>query len=156
MVAGKKSSSKKAARKNENKTQPTKVSVEKFLKQIEHEKKREEAFILLELFKSVTKLEPKMWGNSIIGFGSYHYKYDSGREGDFLVTGFSPRKAKHSIYLMAGFNHLDEELEQLGKHKKSVGCLYVNKLEDIDLKVLKKMIQKSLKVMKKNYEVTME
>lgn len=156
MVAGKKSSAKNSSNKNENKTKPTKASVEKFLNQIEHEKKREEAFVLLELFKSVTKMEPKMWGDSIIGFGSYHYKYDSGREGDILVTGFSPRKSKHSLYLMAGFNHLEQELKQLGKHKKSVGCLYVNKLDDIDLKVLKKMIQKSLSVMKKNYEVTME
>ena len=135
--------------KAEYKTKPTRKNPDNFLRQIDHEKKREEAFQLLELFKSVTKMEPKMWGNYIVGFGKYHYRYESGREGDFLVTGFSPRKTKHSIYLLSGFSELQDELAQLGKYKTGSSCLYINKLEDVDMKILKKMIQKSLKIMKK-------
>jgi hypothetical protein len=140
-----------SSKKSQNKTVATDASVIDFLETVTPEKKKEEAYRLLELFKSVTKLEPKMWGSSIIGFGTYHYKYDSGREGDFLLTGFSPRKAKHSIYILSGFSSHDDLMSKLGKYKTGKSCLYVNKLDDIDLKVLKQLIKKSVKYIKEKY-----
>jgi hypothetical protein len=99
--------------------------------------------------KKITMEEPKMWGPSIVGFGNYHYKYESGREGDWFLTGFSPRKASLTLYIMAGFKEYDELLEKLGKHKTGSSCLYVNKLEDVDLKVLTQLIKQSVQKMKK-------
>ena len=98
--------------------------------------------------KKITKEEPKMWGPSIIGFGSYHYKYASGREGDFFLTGFSPRKQSLTLYIISGFKRYDELMKKLGKHKTGSSCLYINKLEDIDMKVLKELITESVKYMK--------
>ena len=132
----------------ELKTKPNKVSVEKFLKSIKDEKKREDSFKVLELMKKITKEEPVMWGPSIVGFGKYHYKYASGREGDWFLTGFSPRKQNLTLYIMSGFKRYKELMKKLGKHKTGSSCLYINKLEDIDMKVLKELITESVKYMK--------
>ena len=133
----------------ENKTKPTAKSVEAFLKRVEDPKRREDAFAVLALMKKITKEQPVIWGDSLIGFGSYHYKYDSGREGDFFITGFSPRKTALTLYLMSGFKPFDDLMSKLGKYKTGKGCLYIKKLEDVDLKVLEKLIRESVKVMKK-------
>ncbi len=136
----------------ENKTKPEKTSVAEFLNAVEDEQKKKDSFALLELFKSITQEEPVMWGPSIIGFGEYHYKYASGREGDFLITGFSPRKAALTLYLMGCMeNEFAPFMEKLGKYKKSVGCIYVKKLADIDLDVLKQLIAESYSFMKEKY-----
>ncbi len=132
----------------ELKTKPNKVSVEKFLKSIKDEKKREDSFKVLELMKKITKEEPVMWGPSIVGFGRYHYKYASGREGDWFLTGFSPRKQNLTIYIMSGFKRNNELMKKLGKHKTGSSCLYINRLEDLDMKILKELITESLKYMK--------
>ncbi|MFN3235586.1 MAG: DUF1801 domain-containing protein [Pseudomonadales bacterium] len=137
-----------------NKTQPTKASVTKFLNNIEHDTRRADGKRLLELFKEITGEKPVMWGDSIVGFGQYHYKYASGREGDFLMTGFSPRKSNLSLYVMDGFKQRDQLLAKLGKHKTSVACLYINKLSDVDESVLKQLIQKSYEHMQKTYPRT--
>ncbi len=130
----------------ENKTQETDTAIEDFIASVEPEAKREDAKVLDALFRKVTGEEPKMWGPSIIGYGKYHYKYASGREGDWMRTGFSPRKAKHSLYLTGGYcdelaaGERKEILERLGKHSEGKSCLYINKLADIDLEVLEEMI----------------
>ena len=142
---------------SENVTRPTQVSVEEFIDSIDHARKREEAHQLDAIFRRVTLEEPVMWGPSMIGYGSYHYKYDSGREGDFLRTGFSPHKAKHSIYLMGGYcdpvtgGKNDELLARLGKYSKGASCLYVNKLADIDIEVLEEMIAFNWEAMNRLY-----
>lgn len=135
----------------ELKTKPTTMSVEKFLNSVEDEKKRSDSFKILEMMKQVTKEKPKMWGPSIVGFGKYHYKYESGHEGDMCITGFSPRKQNLTIYIVPGFTKYDDLLSKLGKVKTSVSCLYIKKLEDVDEKVLKKLIERSVKDMKKMY-----
>jgi hypothetical protein len=127
----------------ENKTQKTDASVTDFLNGVADEQKRRDSFILLDLMSQVTGLEPKMWGPSMIGFGDVHYKYASGREGDMFKVGFSPRKQNLTIYITDGFAHYQELLAKLGKHKTSVSCLYVNKLADIDLAVLREMVSRS-------------
>ena len=135
----------------ENKTKATKASVKQFLDSVTDEKKREDAKVILKLMKEITKQPPKMWGPSIVGFGEYHYKYESGREGDFLITGFSPRKAALTIYIVAGFKKYDDLMKKLGKYKTGVSCLYIKKLEDIDMKILKQLIEQSYKYMVKKY-----
>ena len=126
----------------ENKTQKTTLSVEDFINSVEHEGKRKDGFEILEMMKTITKEEPRMWGTSIIGFGDVRYKYASGREGDWFKVGFSPRKANISLYLMGcDVSKADEMLGRLGKHKTGKGCLYINKLADIDKEVLKEMIK---------------
>lgn len=132
----------------ELKTKPTKSSVEKFLNKVEDKKKQEDSFKVLELMKKITKEEPKMWGPSIVGFGKYHYKYASGREGDFFLTGFSPRKQSLTIYIISGFKKFDGLMKKLGKFKTGSSCLYIKKLEDVDLKILKELISQSVKYMK--------
>ena len=132
----------------ELKTKPNKLSVEKFLNSIKDEKKKADSFKVLELMKKITKEEPVMWGPSIVGFGKYHYKYASGREGEFFVTGFSPRKQNLTLYIMSGFKKYDGLMKKLGKYKTGSSCLYINKLEDVDLKVLKSLITESVKYMK--------
>lgn len=123
-----------------------------FINSIENEQRRNDALQLLEIFKEVTGLEPKMWGTSIIGFGSYHYKSERSRqEGDWPLTGFSPRKQNLSIYIMTGFDDFKDILSKIGKFKNSVSCLYVNKLSDIDIEQLKKLIKQSVVAMKKRY-----
>lgn len=136
----------------ELKTKPTKEKAEDFLKTIEPEQKRLDSFALLEIFKKVTKEKPVMWGTAIIGFGMYHYKSErSSQEGYWPLTGFSPRKQNLTLYLMNGFKDDENLLKKLGKHKTSVGCLYINKLSDIDVKILTKLIEKSFKQMKTLY-----
>jgi hypothetical protein len=131
--------------KYELKTKVNDTSVVNFLNKIDDEHKRNESFQLLDIFAKLSGHEPKMWGNSIIGFGSYHYKYASGQEGEWMKLGFSPRKQKFSIYIMSGFDKLEKNLEKLGKYKTGKACLYVNKLADIDLKKLERLITESFK-----------
>ena len=138
--------------KAELKTKENSGDINKFLLSVDNEQKRNDSFVLLELMKKITKEEPKMWGDSIIGFGNYHYKYESGREGDWFLCGFSPRKQNLSIYLMCNFDCLEDLLTDLGKYKKSVGCLYIKKLEDINIKVLEKMIKRAIQILKKKYK----
>jgi hypothetical protein len=127
----------------ELKTKVTKVSVDKFLQGIQNEEKREDCYQILKIMKKATKAEPKMWGTSIIGFGDYHYVYASGREGDWFITGFSPRVQNLTLYMMGGFDQ--ELMKKLGKYKTGKGCLYINKLEDVDTRVLNKLITTSVK-----------
>lgn len=136
------------------KTKPTKASVESHLEEVDNVLRREDAFVMLELMKKITGKKPVLWGNNIIGFGQYHYKYASGQEGDWPVTGFAVRKTNLTIYIMPGFNKFEAELKKLGKHKHSVSCLYVKKLADVDVKILEKMISESIKEMGKLYEIT--
>jgi len=131
----------------ELKTKPNDQNVERFLNGITDEKKRQDCFTILELMKQITQTEPKMWGSSMVGFGSYHYKYESGREGDSFLTGFSPRKQNLTLYIMAGFDQYEELLKTLGKHKTGKSCLYIKRIEDIDLSTLKKLIEQSVKHM---------
>jgi hypothetical protein len=124
----------------ELKTKVNDASVEKFINSVKDEGKIKDSRTLLDLMKKVMKEEPKMWGSSIIGYGTFHYKGKSGREGDWFVTGFSPRKQNMTVYFCLGFKHLEPQLKKLGKFKTSMGCLYFNKLSDIDIKVLKEML----------------
>ncbi len=135
----------------ELKTKPNDQNVETFIDSVEPEWKRDDARELLTFFEKITGEKPVMWGDSLIGYGKYHYKYKSGREGDWFTAGFSPRKANMTIYVMAGFEGQEELLEQLGKYKKSVGCLYVKKLADIDMNVLEQMTKKSIETLKRRY-----
>lgn len=135
---------------SELKTQKTRQDVTAFLNSVEDEKKQRDSFQILKLMQEVTGEEPHMWGDSIVGFGSYHYKYASGREGEWFLTGFSPRKRNLTLYIMAGFDAYDDLMARLGKHKTGKSCLYVNKLEDIDLDVLRELVQQSVTHMKKS------
>jgi hypothetical protein len=128
----------------ENKTQKTDVSVNDFLDSITDEQKRQDGFTLLALMSEITGLEPKMWGASIVGFGDVHYKYASGREGDWFKVGFSPRKQNMTIYIMDGFPKYHDLLARLGKNKTGVSCLYLKKLADVDLRILRELISQSL------------
>ena len=132
----------------ELKTKVTKASVDAFLQGIRDEKQREDCYAILKIMKKATKAEPKMWGTSIIGFGHYHYVYESGREGDWFITGFSPRVQNLTLYMMGGFDA--GLLKKLGKYKTGKGCLYINKLEDVDKKVLSDLIAKSVKKLSKS------
>ena len=139
--------------KNENKTQRNDADVQAFLARAEPARRRDEAQVLLDLMTRATSLEPAMWGDSIVGFGQYHYVYESGREGDHFLVGFAPRKANMVIYIMPGFSDYEKQLAKLGKHKKSVSCLYLGRLANVDMKVLKQLIEKSVKHMRKKYNV---
>lgn len=135
----------------EPKTKPTDASVVAFIEQVESPKKREDAYRLLDIFHEVTGMEPVMWGPSIIGYGSYHYRYASGHEGNAAMTGFSPRKAAHSLYLGMEEERQAELLQKLGKHRVGKACVYVNKLDDIDIGVLKQMIRETVDYVQKLY-----
>ena len=126
------------------KTKPTGKSVEDFLNSVEHPVRRADGFVLLEMMKKITGNEPQMWGPSIIGFGSIHYKYASGRELNWFKTGFSPRKRSLTIYSTTGFEKYKELLSKLGKHKLGKGCLYINKLADVNITFLPELIKKSM------------
>ena len=130
------------------KTQPNDKSVTDFLDNVENDTKREDSFTILELMKKATGVEPIMWGDSIIGFGTYHYKYASGREAEWFLTGFSPRVQNLTLYIMDGFDEYDKLLGNLGKHSTGKSCLYVKRLENIDLEVLKELVEKSVAHMK--------
>jgi hypothetical protein len=132
---------------SELKTKPNDQSVEEYLTRVDDDKKRQDSATILTLMKEVTGAEPMMWGDSIIGFGSYHYKYASGREGDWFLTGFAPRKRNLTLYIMSGFSEYDDLLGRLGKFKTGKSCLYVNKLEDIDLPTLRELVEKSVRHM---------
>ncbi|MEP2029544.1 MAG: DUF1801 domain-containing protein [Paracoccaceae bacterium] len=129
---------------SQNKTRPTSVLIETYLKSIEPPARQTDARALDMLFRKVTGFAPQMWGASIVGYGSYHYIYKSGRDGDFLATGFSARKAALSIYIMPGYANFEHHLSRLGKHKTGRSCLYVNKLADIDMDVLAELIRSGL------------
>ncbi|MBC7878283.1 MAG: DUF1801 domain-containing protein [Anaerolineales bacterium] len=137
------------AKSTELKTKKNEASVEGFLDSVEDEQARKDCYEILKMMKQVTKEEPKMWGATIVGFGSYHYKGKSGREGDWMLTGFSPRKQNLTLYLMGGFDLYKDLLKKLGKYKTSVGCLYIKKLDDVDKKVLKELVTENVKTMKK-------
>ena len=134
---------------SELKTKRNKGDVEAFLSSIPNEKKRQDSFTILELMKQVTGAEPEMWGESIVGFGSYHYKYASGREGDWFVTGFAPRKQNLTLYIMSGFDSYNQLLSKLGKHSTGKSCLYIKKIEDVDMDVLKELVKQSVEHMAK-------
>nr|WP_256558299.1 DUF1801 domain-containing protein [Halobacillus sp. A1] len=133
------------------KTKENDRNVLEFIESVENPRKREDAYALLDIFTEVTGYQAKMWGPTIIGFGSYHYIYDSGHEGDAPLTGFSPRKSKISLYFATGDNKRDELLSSFGKHTTGKACVYLNKLDDIDIKVLKKLIKRSMCFLREKY-----
>ena len=135
----------------ENKTKPTDADVLAFIANIKNKRRRDDAYVLYDSMGRVTGLEPRMWGDSIVGYGQYHYKYASGREGDHLLTGFSPRKAAMTIYIMPGFKPYGDLMAKLGKHKHSVSCLYITRLDAIDIDVLEQLIAASVDRMKSIY-----
>ncbi len=135
----------------ENKTRPTDASVRDYMDGIEDPGRKKDCEEILSLMKEVTGEEPVMWGNSIVGFGSYHYKYDSGREGDMILTGFSNRKQNISIYIMSGFKKHEELLKKIGTFKTGKSCFYIKRLSDIDTDVLKELIQHSVQDVKNRY-----
>ncbi len=128
----------------ENKTQPTTVSVSDFIATVEHPTRRADAETLDAMFRRVTGWRPRMWGPTIIGYGQYHYTYESGRTGDFLATGFSPRKANLVLYIMPGYADFGHIMDRLGKHKLGKSCLYINKLADVDMGVVEELVQAGL------------
>lgn len=128
----------------ENKTQPTDADVDEFIASVEHPTRRSDAETLLAMMRDVTGEEPVMWGPSIVGFGEYHYAYESGREGDWFLAGFSPRKSNLVVYIMSGFPRHAELMAQLGKHRTGSSCLYINKLADVDLDVLRELVRRSV------------
>ena len=139
-------------KKNENKTKATHVNPRAYVTAVEHKTRKADAEVLLDFFARITGMTAKMWGPSLIGYGSYHYKYESGREGDMLITGFSPRKANLVFYIMPGYQDLSEILARLGKHKVGKSCLYINKLADIDMDVLEEIVRFGVAYIRENYE----
>ena len=133
---------------SENKTRPNDQNVTEFLKSVDHKTRREDSFTLLEMMAEITGEEAVLWGSSIVGFGSHHYKYESGREGDMPNVGFSPRKQSMTLYIMPGFDDYEDMLAKLGKHKIGKSCLYVNKLADVDADILRRLIKRSYEHMK--------
>ncbi len=135
----------------ENKTQQNDADVGAFLATVENNTRREDAFKILQMMEDVSGFKAKMWGKSIIGFGSYHYKYDSGREGDSMKVGFSPRKGNLVLYITTGFDKYRDKLKQFGKHKTGKSCLYINKLSDVDQDILRDMIKTDVDHMNEKY-----
>jgi len=132
------------------KTTETKLSVKDFIKKIPDEQRQKDALAIVDIMQKQSGFPPKMWGPAIIGFGNYHYVYESGHEGDSPLIGFSPRKEAFALYLSSAFEKRDELLKQFGKHKSSKACIYIKKIEDINVDVLKKMVAASLKYSKEN------
>jgi Domain of unknown function (DU1801) len=133
----------------ENKTKANDQNVQAFLEKVEDEKKREDCFTLLRLMEEVTGKQAKMWGDTIVGFDQYHYQYASGREGDSFLAGFSPRKQNLTLYIMAGFDEYEPLLSKLGKHSTGKSCLYLKSLKDVDMAILREMVQRSVEHMRK-------
>lgn len=133
----------------ELKTKPTNASVEVFLNKVADEARREDCFAVAHMMEEVTGSKPQMWGEAIVGFGSYHYKYASGQEGDWPLIGFSPRKNDLTLYIMPGFERYQDLMAQLGKHRTGKSCLYIKRLSDVHTPTLKKLIRESVKSMKK-------
>ncbi|MGE3388236.1 MAG: DUF1801 domain-containing protein [Bdellovibrionales bacterium] len=138
----------------ENKTKPTGASVDDYINAIENEERRDDCRTLVKLMSIVTRQKPAMWGPSIVGFGAYHYKYESGREGDSCLTGFSSRKGDISVYLVVSGSDQANLLKQLGKHKMAKACLYIRRLRDVDLKILEQLVRNSVEEVKLRYAVT--
>jgi hypothetical protein len=134
----------------ESKTKRTNASVTAFLDQVSDESRRKDCQTLVRMMKKATKAEPKMWGPSIVGFGDYHYKYASGRENDWFLVGFSPRKRDLTLYIMAGFDKYDALMSKLGKYKTGKSCLYIKRLDDIDPAVLQHLISTSIQHLKRD------
>jgi hypothetical protein len=137
---------------SEMKTKPTDAAVDAFLDEVGDPARRDECRTILELMREVTGAEPKMWVGGMVGFGSYHYRYESGREGDWFVTGFSPRKANLTLYIMAGFDRYEVLLERLGKFKTGKSCLYLKRLSDVDIDVLEELVRESVAHVSGTYE----
>jgi hypothetical protein len=135
----------------QQKTKETDNSVIEFIENVENPKKREDAYKLIDIFTETTGFDAKMWGPSIIGFGSYHYKYESGHEGDAPLVGFSPRKAKVSLYFAPGETKREELLKNFGKYTTGKACVYINKIADIEITVLKELITLSVQFLQKKY-----
>jgi hypothetical protein len=133
----------------ENKTKPTRAGVSVFLDKIKDKALRQDCYAILGMMQEVSECEPTMWGSAIVGFGTYHYVYDSGREGDSILIGFSPRKQNITLYLMGGLANIETELTKLGKHKTGKGCLYIKTLAEVNTAVLKKIFSKSFKESKR-------
>ena len=131
----------------ELKTKETTESVSAFLDKIADKGRREDCLAVLDIMRAVTKEEPRRWGTSIVGFGRYHYKYASGREGEWMITGFSPRKGDLTLYIMGGFDKFSDLMKSLGKYKTGKSCLYIKRLADVDIKVLRKLVGESVKLM---------
>lgn len=134
----------------ELKTKVNDASVDEFLKGVKDETTREDCYKLIELMSKAAKAPPKMWGASIVGFGSYHYKYASGREGNWMLVGFSPRKQNLTLYIMSGFEEYDSLLNRLGKHATGKSCLYIKRLADVDMNALRELVTRSVKHMQKS------
>lgn len=135
----------------ELKTKPTEQSVAEFLQGVSPEQKRRDCWTLVELMRQATGSEPRMWGSSMVGFGSYHYKYASGQEGDYFLTGFAPRKQNLTVYIMAGFDRYGDLMGKLGKYTAGKSCLYLKRLDDIDLPALQELIRQSVNDMVQTY-----
>lgn len=135
----------------DTKTKPTTQDVAEFLDGVENETRREDGRALLAMMQDVTGEEPRMWGPSMIGFGGYHYRYESGHEGDMFRVGFSPRKAELSVYLLPGAERYAELLARLGKHRMGKSCLYIRKLADVDMTVLRELVETSVAEMRRRY-----
>ncbi len=134
-----------------NKTQKTQVDPRDFIATVENEVRRDDSYAVLEMMKEITGEEPKMWGPSIVGFGDYHYKYESGHEGDFFQVGFSPRKNALTLYILSGFSRYNDLMERLGKFKTGKSCLYIKKLEDVDSEVLRELVAESVAFVREKY-----
>jgi len=133
----------------EIKTKQNDSCVTDFLNSVSDEKKRQDSFTILELMQEVTGAQPKMWGDSIVGFGTYHYKYASGREGDWFLVGFSPRKQNLTLYIMSGLDQSENLLQDLGKYTTGKSCLYIKRVADIDLQTLQKLVERSVEHMER-------
>lgn len=136
----------------ENKTKATKASVTEFINSIDDKEKRADVRKVAAMMRRATGKRAKMWGSSIVGYGNYHYKYESGREGDFMLTGFSPRKQALTVYIIPGFSHFEKLMAKLGKYKTGRSCLYIKRLSDVDEKILERLIDSSVKHMHKTYK----
>jgi hypothetical protein len=133
----------------ELKTKRTTASVDDFLNAIENDQVRQDSWTLVDIMQKTTKAKPELWGSGLVGFGRYHYKYASGREGDWMLVAFAPRKDRITLYLMTGFEHYKELMAQLGKHSHGKGCLHIKRLSDIHLPTLKKLVKESVEHLKK-------
>jgi len=138
--------------KYQNKTRETDASVEDYLDQLENPQSRQDCYALIDMMQDITGKPPKMWGDSMVGFGNYHYKYNSGHEGDYFLTGFAPRKRELTIYIVQGFSAYPDLMEKIGKHRKGKSCLYVKHLDQLDQEVLKELISNSVAFMHRAYE----
>ncbi len=135
-----------------NKTIPTGADPYAFVAAIENADRRKDARELLDFFDRITAMKPQMWGDNIVGYGRYHYRYASGREGDYFLTGFSPRKSAMTIYIVPGFKAYEDQLRRLGRHRHSVSCLYIPRLSGLDMTVLGEIVADSVERMKASYE----